>query len=103
MKGFNDLVRQAQVMQKKMAKAQEELKEQTVEAASGGGMVTVVVTGGQEIKSVKIDPAAVDPEDVSMLEDLVLAAVNEGLKQAKEMIEAEMSSLTGGMSIPGMF
>ena len=103
MKGFNDLVRQAQVMQKKIAKAQEELADKTVEAASGGGMVTVVVTGGQEVRSVKIDPSVVDAGDVAMLEDLVLAAVNEALKKAKEMMEAEMSHLTGGMSIPGLF
>lgn len=102
MKGLNDLVRQAQVMQRKMAKAQEELAEKTVTASSGGGMVTVTVTGATEIREIKIDPAAVDPEDVSMLEDLVLAAVNEGVKQAKEMFEEEMSGLTGGLNIPGM-
>lgn len=102
MKGFNDLVRQAQIMQKKIAKAQEELKEKTVEASSGGGMVTVVATGAKEIKSIKIDPTVVDPADVSMLEDLVLAAVNEAMKMAGEMAEVEMSGLTGGMSIPGL-
>ncbi len=102
MKGINDLVRQAQIMQKKMAKAQEELNSKTVEAKSGGGMVTVVATGGQEIQSIKIDPAAVDPNDVAMLEDLVLAAANEALKMAREMVEVEMGQLTGGLKIPGM-
>jgi len=101
--GINDLVRQAQMMQKKIAKAQEELADKTVEASSGGGMVKVVATGSQTVLSVKIDPAAVDPNDVSMLEDLVLAAVNEALKQSKEMMEVEMGALTGGMKIPGLF
>ena len=103
MRGMNDLVRQAQVMQKKIQKAQEELAEKEVEASVGGGMVTVVANGNQEVKSVKIDPQAVDPDDVPMLEDLVLSAVNEALKKAKEMAEAEMGALTGGMKIPGMF
>lgn len=103
MKGMNDMVRQAQILQKKIAKAQEELAEKTVETTVGGGMVTVVCTGAQEIRSVKIDPNAVDPNDVSMLEDLVLSAVNEALKQAKEMAESDMSALTGGMNIPGLF
>lgn len=103
MRGMNDLVRQAQVMQKKIQKAQEELAEKEVEASVGGGMVTVVATGNQEIKAVKIDPQAVDPDDVPMLEDLILSAVNEALKKAKEMGEEEMGALTGGMKIPGMF
>ncbi|MFW5735682.1 MAG: YbaB/EbfC family nucleoid-associated protein, partial [Oceanidesulfovibrio sp.] len=99
MRGMNDLVRQAQVMQKKIQKAQEELAQKEVEASVGGGMVSVVATGNQEIKSVKIDPQAVDPDDVPMLEDLVLSAVNEALKKAKDMAEEEMGSLTGGMKI----
>ncbi len=103
MRGMNDLVRQAQVMQKKIQKAQEELADKEVEASVGGGMVTVVATGNQEIKAVKIDPQAVDPDDVPMLEDLILSAVNESLKKAKEMAEEEMGALTGGMKIPGMF
>ena len=103
MRGMNDLLRQAQVMQKKIAKAQEDLATKTVEATSGGGMVTVVVTGNQELQSIKIDPAAVDPNDVSMLEDLVLAGVNEAIKKSKEMVEVEMGGLTGGMKIPGLF
>ncbi len=102
MRGMNDLMRQAQMMQKKMTKMQEELKEKTVEASSGGGMVTVTCTGAQEIRSIKIDSTAVDPQDVPMLEDLVLAAVNESLKMSREMMESEMEGVTGGMKIPGM-
>ena len=103
MKGINDLMRQAQIMQRKMAKMEEELAEKTVEATAGGGMVTVTATGGMEIRSIVIDKTVVDPEDVSMLQDLVLAATNEALKQAKEMKEQEMGSLAGGMKLPGMF
>jgi len=102
MKGMNDLVRQAQVMQKKIAKIQEELAEKIVEATSGGGMVTVTATGSQEIKSVKIDPAVVDPNDVTLLEDLVLAAVNEAQKKARDMMESEMGAVTGGFKMPGL-
>jgi len=101
--GMNDLVRQAQVMQKKIAKLQEELAERTVEAGAGGGMVTVVANGANEIVEVRIDKSVVDPQDVDMLQDLVLAATNEALKQAKEMVDSEMSQITGGMKIPGMF
>jgi len=102
MKGMNDLVRQAQVMQKKITKIQEELSERIVEATSGGGMVTVTATGSQEIKSVKIDPSVVDPNDVPMLEDLILAAVAEAQKKAREMMETEMSTVTGGFKVPGL-
>lgn len=103
MRGMNDLVRQAQVMHKKMEKLQKELETKTVEAASGGGMVTVTANGGGEVVGIKIAPAAVDPEDVEMLQDLMLAAVSEALKKAKEMNEAEMGKITGGMKLPGMF
>jgi len=103
MKGMSDLVRQAQIMQKKMAKMQEEMAQRTVDASSGGGMVTVRVNGSQEVLSVKIDPAAVDPNDLEMLQDLILAATNEALKKSKDMVQAEMSQLTGGINIPGMF
>jgi hypothetical protein len=103
MKGMNDLVRQAQLMQKKMAKLQEELAERTVEATAGGGMVTVEANGSQEVTRIVIDPAVVDPEDVEMLQDLVLAAVNDAVKKAKDMVQSEMSQITGGMNIPGMF
>jgi DNA-binding YbaB/EbfC family protein len=101
--GMNDILRQAQMMQKKMAQMQEELKTKTVEASSGGGMVSVTASGGKEILSLSIDPAVVDPEDVDMLQDLILAAVNEALKKASEMVEGEMGQLTGGMKIPGLF
>lgn len=103
MKGMNDLVRQAQLMQRKMAKLQEELAERTVEASAGGGMVTVEANGKQDITRIAIDPAVVDPEDVEMLQDLVLAAVNEAIKKSKEMVESEMSQITGGINIPGLF
>ncbi len=102
MRGMNDMLRQAQLMQRKMAALQEELGERRVEVSSGGGMVTVVCTGKQEVVSIKIDPAAVDPDDVDMLQDLVLTAVNEGLRQSKEMMEKEMGAITGGLKIPGL-
>ncbi|MFP4085099.1 MAG: YbaB/EbfC family nucleoid-associated protein, partial [Desulfonatronovibrio sp.] len=100
MKMMNDLVRQAQMMQKKMAKMQEDLNTKEVEASSGGGMVTVKANGAQEIIGIKIEKDVVDPEDVEMLQDLVLAATNDALKRAKDMVQAEMSQLTGGMKIP---
>ncbi|GAU08862.1 YbaB/EbfC family nucleoid-associated protein [Desulfoplanes formicivorans] len=101
--GLNDILRQAQIMQKKMTQMQEDLKTRTVEASSGGGMVTVTASGAREILSLSIDPAVVDPQDVDMLQDLILAAVNEALKKATQMAEEEMGQLTGGMKIPGMF
>ncbi|SDN30728.1 YbaB/EbfC family nucleoid-associated protein [Desulfonauticus submarinus] len=100
---MQDLIRQAQMLQKKMATMQEELKKKVVEASAGGGMVVVKATGGQEIVEIKIDPTVVNPEDVQMLEDLVLAATNEALKKAKDMVQSEMSKLTGGLNIPGLF
>ncbi|EGY25072.1 hypothetical protein DA2_2653 [Desulfovibrio sp. A2] len=100
---MNDLLRQAQVMQTKMSKLQAEMAERTLEATSGGGMVKVTVTGKQEVKAIVIDPKAVDPNDVEMLQDLVLTAVNEGLRQAKDMMEKEMGALTGGLKMPGLF
>ncbi|MEA4857880.1 MAG: YbaB/EbfC family nucleoid-associated protein [Solidesulfovibrio sp.] len=103
MKGMNELVRQAQIMQKKMAKLQEELEVRTVEGTAGGGMVTAVVSGSNELKSLAIDKAAVDPNDVEMLQDLVVAAVNDGIKKAKAMMEAEMGQVTGGIKMPGLF
>jgi len=100
---MQDMLRQAQLMQKKMATIQEELKTREVEATSGGGMVTVKVTGGQEVLSVTIDKSVVEAGDVEMLQDLVLAAVRDAMKKAKTMTEEEMSKITGGMKIPGMF
>jgi DNA-binding YbaB/EbfC family protein len=105
MKGMPDignLMKKAQQLQEKMAKMQEELSDRTVEASAGGGMVTVVANGKQEIVSIKIDPEVIDSDDVEMLEDLVLASVNEALDQAKEMAGAEMNKITGGVKIPGM-
>lgn len=103
MRGMNDLVRQAQMMQKKMQKLQEELNEREVEASAGGGMVTVTATCSGVVKAITIDPACVDPEDVEMLQDLVLAAVNEAVKKGKDTAEDEMKTITGGVNIPGMF
>lgn len=89
-------------MQAQMLKAQDELANRTVEATSGGGAVKVVISGGLEVKEIKINPEAVDPEDVGMLEDLILTAINEGIKSAQEMTANEMSKITGGLSIPGL-
>lgn len=101
--GMGNLMKQAQQMQQKLAKMQEELGQRTVEASVGGGMVTVMVNGKNEVLRIKIEPQAVDPEDVEMLEDLVLAGVNEALRKAQEMVSTEMSKLTGGIKIPGLF
>jgi len=97
------LMQQAQMMQQRMMEAQEAARQKTVEASAGGGMVTVVVTGGMELKSIKIDPSVIDPKDVGMLQDLVLAAVNQGLQKAQELMATEMQSVTGGLNIPGLF
>ncbi|MGQ9779060.1 MAG: YbaB/EbfC family nucleoid-associated protein [Bacillota bacterium] len=94
--------RQLQKMQAEMAKIQEELGAKTVEASAGGGAVKVTVNGHLELKAVKIDPAAVDPAEVEMLEDLILAAVNEGLRKAQEMAGAAMARFTGGLKLPGL-
>lgn len=100
--GMGGLMKQAQEMQAKLAKIQEELAKKTVEATSGGGMVRVTVNGQFMLSSIKVDPAVIDPEEVEMLEDLVRAAVNEGLRRAREMASEEMSKLTGGFKIPGI-
>ena len=99
---MNDLMKQAQQMQKRMLEIREELANRTVEATVGGGMVTAVVNGQQEVVSLRITPEVVDPEDTEMLEDLVVAAINEALQQSQEMMSAEMSKLTGGIKIPGL-
>ena len=96
------LMKQAASMQKNMQKLQEELAERTVEFTAGGGMVTATAKGDGSISSLKIDPKVVDPDDVEMLEDLVLAAVDGALTQAKEMAAEEMGKLTGGLGIPGL-
>jgi len=100
--GIGNIMKQAQQMQRRMAQLQEELANKQVEASAGGGMVTATVNGKQQLLGLKIDPAAVDPDDVEMLQDLVTAAVNEALKQSQQMASEEMSKLTGGMSIPGL-
>jgi len=100
---MNKLMKQAQQMQAKMKKMQEEMEDRTKEATAGGGVVKVVVNGKQELVDLEIDPEAVDPEDVEMLEELILAAVNEGMREMQEEVNSEMSKVTGGMNIPGMF
>jgi len=102
MPNMGQLLKQAQKFQAKMAQLQEELNQRTVEASAGGGMVTVVANGKQEVLSIVIDPEVVDPKDVEMLQDLILAAVNDALNRAKEMSNEEMGKLTQGMNIPGM-
>ena len=101
-KGMGAMMRQAQKLQAKLAKVQEELGAKEVEATSGGGMVTVRASGHQDILSIKIDPEVVDPEDVEMLEDLVLAAVQQARQKAADMAEAEMQKATAGLIPPGM-
>jgi len=96
------LMKQAQQMQAKMMRVQEELESKMVEATSGGGMVTAVVNGKHELVSLKIEKDVVDPADIEMLQDLVVAAVNEGVRKAQEMAQEEMSKLTGGLNIPGL-
>ncbi|HEY5672941.1 MAG TPA: YbaB/EbfC family nucleoid-associated protein [Malonomonas sp.] len=102
-KGLGNIMKQAQQMQAKIARVQQELETKEIEATSGGGMVTARVNGKQELLSLQIEKAVVDPEDVDMLQDLVLAAVNAAIKQSQELIKQEMSKATGGMNIPGMF
>ena len=99
---MNNLMKQAQKMQKKMEEAQAALAEKTVETTSGGGAVKIVITGKRVIQSIKINPEVVDPEDVEMLEDLILSAVNEAVRQADEMANNEMGKITGGVG-NGMF
>ncbi len=102
MKNMANMMKQAQKLQTKMMRLQEEMADKTVESASGGGMVKVVANGRQQIVSVSIEKEVVDPDDVDMLQDLVLAAVNDALAKSQEMVTAEMSKLTGGMNIPGI-
>ena len=103
MGNMNQLMKQAKKMQEQMAKLQEELEQKTVEASAGGGVVTVVANGKKEVTEIRIAPEAVDPDDVEMLQDLIMAAVNEALRQAEEMVQSEMNKITGGLSIPGLF
>lgn len=103
MGNMQNMMKQMQKMQKKMAQAQEELGEKKVEGTAGGGMVTVIATGHKEIVEVKINQEAVDPDDVEMLEDLVLAAVNDALKKADELANETMGQFTKGLNLPGIF
>ena len=103
MTGIGDILRQAKEMQGKLAEVQEELGRKQVKGFSGGGMVTVTVNGRQEVLAVKIEPAVFESGDIEMLQDLVAAAANDALSQAKTMLEQEMSSLAGGFNLPGMF
>jgi DNA-binding YbaB/EbfC family protein len=99
---MGNLLKQAQQLQTKMARLQEELEEKTVEASSGGGMVTVVFNGRQEILSINIEPEVIDPDDQEMLQDLILAAINDGLAKARNMVNEEMGKLTGGLNLPNI-
>ncbi|MCX7709802.1 MAG: YbaB/EbfC family nucleoid-associated protein [Clostridia bacterium] len=101
---MGNLMKKAQKMQKDMEKLQAELQERSVEATAGGGAITVVATGKKEIKEITIKPEVVDPDDVEMLQDLILAAVNEALRKADEMVNSEMGKITGGLGgLPGLF
>jgi nucleoid-associated protein EbfC len=102
MKNMNKLMKQAQQLQTKMTQLQEEMAEKTTEATAGGGMVKVVANGKQQVISIQIEKEVVDPEDVEMLQDLIVAAVNEALARSQTMVNEEMSKLTGGMNIPGL-
>ncbi len=99
---MNSMMKQMQKMQQDMAKLQDELEQREVEATAGGGAVKVVATGKKSILSIRIDPEVIDEDDIEMLEDLVLAAVNEALVKAEEMVNNEMGKITGGMNIPGL-
>jgi len=102
MKNMGKMMKQAQQLQNKMMKMQEELGGRTVEGTAGGGMIKAVANGKQQIVSIAIEKEVVDPEDVEMLQDLVLAAVNDALNRSQEMVSGEMSKLTGGMNLPGL-
>ena len=102
MKGFGNLMKEAQKLQAQLEAMREEVGKRKVEATAGGGMVTVEANGNQEIVSIKIDPEVINPNDAQMLEDLVLAAVNEALRKARELMTAEMGKLAGGLKIPGL-
>ncbi len=99
---IGQIAKMAQQMQTQMAQAQQELAETTLEATAGGGAVRVVITGAQEVRSVEIDPSAIDPDEAEMLQDLVLSAINEAIGRSKELERERMGSIAGGMGIPGM-
>ena len=103
MKNMNDLLRQAQVMQNKIARLQQEMAEKDVEASAGGGMVKVVMNGRQEMKSITIDKAVMESGDAEMLQDLIITAVNEAVRIGRANLDREMANISGGIRIPGMF
>ena len=102
MKGFGNIMKEAQKLQQQMAALQEEVARKKVDATAGGGMVTVEANGKQELVSIKIDPEVINRDDAQMLEDLVLAACNEALRKSRELVQQEMGKLTGGLKIPGL-
>lgn len=102
-KGLGGMLKQAQRIQAQLARIQEEMAQKTIEASSGGGMVSVVVNGKQEVISIKVEREVANPDDIEMLQDLILAAVNEGIRKSQEMVSEEMRKLTGGLNIPGLF
>ena len=102
MKNMSAMMKQAQNLQKKMLETQQELATKTVEATAGGGMVKVIANGAQKIEAIELEKEVVDPEDIEMLQDLVLAAINDALKKSQDMVASEMNKLTGGLNIPGM-
>lgn len=100
---MNSVIKQAQKMQEEMEKIQQETEEEQIEATSGGGAIKVVMSGKKELVSIKIDPDAVDPDDVETLEDLIIAAINEAVKKADDLMSDRMGAITGGLNIPGLF
>jgi DNA-binding YbaB/EbfC family protein len=102
MKGMGNMMKQAQKLQSRMLKLQEELADRTVETTTGGGMIKVVANGRQQIISITLNKEVVDPNDVEMLQDLILTAVNDALAKSQEMVAAEMGKITGGFNLPGM-
>lgn len=102
-KGLGNILKQAQQIHSKISQLQEEMAQKTVEATSGGGMVNVVMNGRQQLVSIRIDPEVVNRDDIEMLQDLIMAAVNEAIRRSQEMVTEEMKKITGGFNIPGLF
>lgn len=102
-KGLGNIFKQAQEMHAKISQIQEEMAKKTIEASAGGGMVTIVINGKQQVLSMRIDPEVVNRDDIEMLQDLIVAAVNEAIRKSQEMMAEEMKKITGGLSIPGLF
>lgn len=99
---MNNMIKQAKKVQEQIAKMQAELEERVLETSAGGGAITIKINGKQQIQEIKIKPEVLDPEDVEMLEDLILTAVNDAVKQSQDMVSGEMSKITGGLNIPGL-